>query len=136
MLNCFNLLVPGNGGSQLEAKLDKPTRPYFMCEQISDWYNLWLSITFLVQPLILCWIDNIKLRYLPETRTTVNTEGVSIRVPGWGDSQVVEWIDPEKIAVGAYFSYIANMLVEHGYSRHTNIRGAPYDFRKGPSKFH
>ena len=35
----------------------------------------------------------------------------------------------------AYFYYIAEALVKQaGYTRDVNIRGAPYDFRKAPSK--
>lgn len=81
-----------------------------------------------------CWIDNIKLVYDNETRTTKNSQGVEIRVPGFGDSEPVEWLDPSHAAPGAYFKDIGNRLVELGYVRNVSIRGAPYDFRKGPSK--
>jgi lysophospholipase III len=44
--------------------------------------------------LIDCWTDNAKLHYNNETRTTSNSPGVEIRIPKWGDPEVVEWIDP------------------------------------------
>ena len=47
---------------------------------------------------------------------------------------MVEWIDPSKASPGAYYKDIAQALVSKGYVRDLNIRGAPYDFRKGPSK--
>ena len=35
---------------------------------------------------------------------------------------------------GAYFKEIGNALVANGYVRNVSMRGAGYDFRKGPSK--
>lgn len=46
---------------------------------------------------------------------------------------VVEWLDPTHASAGAYFKDIGNALVSAGYNRNSSIRGAPYDFRKGPS---
>lgn len=70
------------------------------------------------------------------TRTTQNTPGVTIRIPGFGQSDVVEWLDPSitKSLAGAYFKDIANALVAKGYVRNVTMRGAPFDFRKAPSK--
>lgn len=79
----------------------------------------------------------MKLFYDNVTRTTSNTPGVTIRVPGFGRSEVVEWLDPSvtKSLAGAYFKDVANALATHGYLRNSTLRGAPYDFRKAPSKF-
>lgn len=82
-----------------------------------------------------CWIDNVKLYYDKVTRTTHNSPGVELRVPGWGDPFVVEWIDPTKNSAGAYFKDIAKALYSMGYERNKSLRGAPYDFRKAPSKY-
>lgn len=79
-------------------------------------------------------VDNIKLVYDNVTRTTSNSPGVDLRVPGWGDPFVVEWLDPTKASAGSYFKDIGNALVSLGYERNVSIRGAPYDFRKAPSK--
>ena len=35
---------------------------------------------------------------------------------------------------GGYFKEIGNALIQNGYVRNISLRGAPYDFRKGPSK--
>lgn len=67
------------------------------------------------------------------TRTTRNQDGVETRVTGFGNSTSVEWIDPSHASPGAYFKDIANSLVPIGFQRDLNLRGAPYDFRKGPS---
>lgn len=77
----------------------------------------------------------MKLTYHNDTRTTTNTEGVSVRVPGWGDPFSVEYLDPSKASPGNYFKDVGNMLVNQlGYVRNLSLRGAPYDFRKAPSK--
>lgn len=79
-------------------------------------------------------IDNMRLVYDNVTRTTSNPAGVDIRLPGWGDPYVVEYLDPSKASPGSYFKDVANMLVSDlGYIRNLSIRGAPYDFRKAPS---
>lgn len=75
----------------------------------------------------------MKLIYDNNTRTTHNAPGVDIRVPGFGNSSVVEYIDPSKISAGGYFYQIAAALASIGYVRDLSIRGAPYDFRKAPS---
>lgn len=78
------------------------------------------------------------MTYDPKSRTTSNTPGVEIRVPGWSTTDTMEWIDTTYIVqnydFGAYYTYIVNALVTKGYQRGKNIFGAPYDFRKGPSK--
>lgn len=77
----------------------------------------------------------MKLIYNNETRKTSNPDGVEIQIPGWGDPFVVEYLDPSKASSGAYFKDIGNMLVtDLGYIRNVSLRGAPYDFRKGPSE--
>lgn len=79
----------------------------------------------------------MKLFYDNVTRTTSNTPGVTLRVPGFGRSEVVEWLDPSvtKSLAGAYFKDVANALATKGYKRNITLRGAPYDFRKAPSKY-
>ncbi|XP_030384122.1 group XV phospholipase A2-like [Scaptodrosophila lebanonensis] len=128
------IFVPGDGGSQMDARLNKSQVPHFLCQKTADWFNLWLNLEELMIPLVYCWVDNIKLYYDAATRTTHNTPGVEIKIPGWGNPEVVEWIDPTHNKAGAYFKDIANLLVDLGYIRKANIHGAPYDFRKAPNE--
>lgn len=131
----FVLPVPGDGGSQIDAILDKPSVVHYICtKKTKTYFNLWLNLELLVPLVIDCWTDNARLIYDNVTRTTSNAPGVETRVPGWGDSEPVEWIDPSHASAGAYFKDIANALVALGYKRNKTIRGAPYDFRKAPSK--
>lgn len=92
-----------------------------------------MNLELLVPLVIDCWIDNVQLIYDNVTRTTSNAPGVEIQVPGWGNSEAVEWLDPTHASSGAYFKDIANALTSVGYARNVSIFGAPYDFRKAPS---
>lgn len=130
------ILIPGDGGSQIEAKINKTSVVHYICERVSnDYFSLWLNMELLVPVVIDCFIDNLKLNYDNVTRSTSNQPGVDIRIPGWGNPLVVEYIDPSKASPGSYFSDIGNMLVNNmGYVRNVSLRGAPYDFRKGPTE--
>lgn len=129
------VLIPGDGGNQLEAKLNKTDVVHYICaKQSTDYFNIWLNMELLVPLIIDCWIDNIRLIYDNKTRTTSNPPGVDIRVPGFGNSETVEWLDPSHAATGLYFNIVAATLSAMGYNRNTSIRGAPYDFRKAPNE--
>lgn len=129
------IFVPGDGGSQMDAIINKVDTVHFFCQKSTDTYfNLWLNKELLVPFVIDCWIDNMRLIYNSTTRKTENSPGVTTRIPGFGSSEPVEWIDPSHASVGAYFVNIGNALVQNGYKRDISIRGAPYDFRKGPSE--
>lgn len=135
VLKYFFITVPGDGGSQLEAKLNKTSVVHYICAKTStDYFNIWLNLELLVPFVIDCWVDNLKLEYDNVTRTTRDPAGVSVRIPGWGDPEPVEWLDPSHDKTGAYFNSIADALVKIGYVRNVSIRGAPYDFRKAPSE--
>lgn len=84
-----------------------------------------------------CWVDNMKLSYDNSTRTTRNSPGVKISVPGWGKISTMDTIDKSilnQYDYGIYFANIITTLSAHGYDSNQNLYGAPYDFRKGPSK--
>lgn len=120
----------------MEAQLNKPDAVHYYCEKKADFFNIWLNPKLLVPLAIDCWIDNVRLIYDPVARTTSNSPGVTIRIPGFGRSDVVEWLDPSitKSLAGAYFKDVGNLLVAHGYERNVTLRGAPFDFRKSPSR--
>ncbi|XP_050362070.1 phospholipase A2 group XV-like [Nymphalis io] len=129
------IFIPGDGGSQLEAKLNKTNVVHYICAKTSDdYYNIWLNLELLVPFVIDCWVDNLRLEYDNVTRTTRNSPGVDIRVPGWGNPEPVEWLDPSHDSAGSYFNTIADSLVKIGYVRNVSLRGAPYDFRKAPNE--
>ncbi|XP_034841217.1 lysosomal phospholipase A and acyltransferase-like [Maniola hyperantus] len=129
------IMIPGDGGSQLEAKLNKTNVVHYICAKTStDYYNIWLNLELLVPFVIDCWVDNLKLQYDNVTRTTSDPPGVDIRVPGWGNPEPVEWLDPSHDSAGAYFNAIGDALVKIGHVRNVSLRGAPYDFRRAPNE--
>lgn len=129
------VLIPGDLGNQLEAKLDKPSVVHYICYKKTDTYfTLWLNLELLVPVAIDCWIDNMRLVYNRTTRTSEAPPGVDVRVPGFGQTFPLEYLDPSKQSVGMYFFTIVQALVEKGYTRDDDIRGAPYDWRKAPNE--
>lgn len=130
------ILIPGDGGAQLEAKLNKTQAVHYICDKTTtSYFNIWLNLELLAPFIIDCWIDNVRLIYNNVTRKTYNSPGVDIRVPGFGGSETVEWLDPSHASSGAYFKDVGNLLVSLGYVRNHSLRGAPYDFRRAPSTF-
>uniref|UniRef100_A0A6J0UL08 Lysosomal phospholipase A and acyltransferase n=1 Tax=Pogona vitticeps TaxID=103695 RepID=A0A6J0UL08_9SAUR len=129
------VLVPGDLGNQLEAKLDKPSVVHYLCSKKTDsYFTLWLNLELLLPVIIDCWIDNIRLVYNRTSGTTGPPIGVDIRVPGFGHTFPLEFLDPSKRSVGTYFYTLVQSLVDLGYQRDVDIRGAPYDWRKAPNE--
>ena len=71
--------MPGDGGSQLQARLNKTWVPHYLCAKSSDWYALWLNLEQMIPTSIDCWVENIRLVYDNKTHTTHNAPGVDVR---------------------------------------------------------
>ena len=64
-----------------------------------------------------------------------NTPGVLVRVPDFGNTSSIEYLDPSLSHPGQYFApFVQSLVDKFGYDRRMNIRAAPYDFRYGPGK--
>uniref|UniRef100_A0AAA9SZQ5 Lysosomal phospholipase A and acyltransferase n=1 Tax=Bos taurus TaxID=9913 RepID=A0AAA9SZQ5_BOVIN len=127
--------MPGDMGNQLEAKLDKPSVVHYVCSKRTDHYfTLWLNLELLLPVIIDCWIDNVRLIYNQTSHTTQFPEGVDVRVPGFGDTFSMEFLDPSKSSVGSYLHTMVESLVSWGYERGKDVRGAPYDWRRAPNE--
>lgn len=126
------LIAPGCLGNQLEAKLDKEEVVNWMCyRQTDDYFTIWLNLNMFLPLGVDCWIDNIRVIYNKTTRTTSNAPGVDIRVPGFGKTHTVEYLDKAKLA--GYLHTLVQNLVNNGYVRDETVRAAPYDWRLAPN---
>jgi len=124
------LLLPGDGGNQLEARGGPPG-----CPQPQHWYRLWLDVWRLSAARLACWAETIRLEW--DGMAGRNVAGVETRVPGWGDTDSVEYLDPSWSAwllgdAGNYLHGLVTGLVTAGYTRGRDLRAAPYDFRFAP----
>ncbi|XP_055330558.1 phospholipase A2 group XV-like [Paramacrobiotus metropolitanus] len=129
------ILVPGVGGSRLQAKLNKPnTVSLFCAKQTKDYIDLWLNVDLLLPYALECWVDNMKLHYNNVSRRSENAPGVDVRVYGFGSSLAVEYVSKDLYPYARYFKDVADMLVSQGYERDISIRAAPYDFRLAPDE--
>ena len=55
------LTVPGDGGNQLEARINKPNTVHVWCAAASDdWFTLWLSLGELAPYVFECFVDNMR----------------------------------------------------------------------------
>ncbi|KAF7660133.1 hypothetical protein LDENG_00287380 [Lucifuga dentata] len=127
------IIVPGNLGNRLEAKIDKPTLVHWMCyKKTEHWFPLWIDLNMFMPIGIDCWIDNIRIVYNRTTRRISNSAGVEVRVPGFGQTYPIEFLDNNRLA--GYFHTMVQHLVNLGYSRNNTVRGAPYDWRVAPNE--
>ncbi|XP_014802960.1 PREDICTED: phosphatidylcholine-sterol acyltransferase [Calidris pugnax] len=127
------VLVPGCLGNQLEAKLDKPDVVNWMCyRKTEDYFTIWLNLNTFLPVGVDCWIDNTRVVYNRTSRKMTNAPGVHIRVPGFGKTYSVEYLDQSKLA--GYLHTLVQNLVNNGYVRDQTVRAAPYDWRVGPQE--
>eukprot|EP01111_Echinosteliopsis_oligospora_P005247 TRINITY_DN1849_c0_g1_i1.p1 TRINITY_DN1849_c0_g1~~TRINITY_DN1849_c0_g1_i1.p1 ORF type:complete len:430 (-),score=115.87 TRINITY_DN1849_c0_g1_i1:28-1317(-) len=131
------ILIPGLGGSQLKAKLNKTSSEHWYCSKHSDDYLIWLQLTQLLPGLPeKCWQENIKLTYDADTVSFTNSSGVEISSFDWGSPSSFEYVDPDAKRETVYFAPLVSSLLELGYIRSVNLFGAPYDWRLSPNYAH
>ncbi|KAM9854953.1 phosphatidylcholine-sterol acyltransferase [Aulostomus maculatus] len=127
------IIVPGNLGNRLEAKIDKPELVHWLCyKKTEHWFPLWIDLNMFMPIGVDCWIDNIRLVYNRTSRRSSNSPGVQVRVPGFGQTYTIEFLDYNKLA--GYFHTMVQHLVNLGYTRNETVRGAPYDWRLTPNE--
>ncbi|XP_072492191.1 phosphatidylcholine-sterol acyltransferase isoform X3 [Notamacropus eugenii] len=127
------VLVPGCLGNQLEAKLDKPNVVNWLCyRKTDDFFTIWFDLNMFLPLGVDCWIDNTRVVYNRTTGQMSNAPGVQIRVPGFGKTFSVEYLDPNKLA--GYMHTLVQNLVNNGYVRDETVRAAPYDWRLDPTQ--
>ncbi|XP_067409024.1 phosphatidylcholine-sterol acyltransferase isoform X2 [Emydura macquarii macquarii] len=104
-----------------------------MCSQkTEDYFTLWFNLPMFLPLGVACWMDNTRVVYNRSTGKTSNAPGVHIRVPGFGKTYSVEYLD--KIKLAGYLYTLVQNLVNNGYVRDQTVRAAPYDWRMGPNQ--
>jgi lysophospholipase-3 len=124
------VLLPGLGGSSLEAQVHKKETPAWYCIKNHDWFRIWFAVQeIVVQP---CWMDNLNVTFDPATGNYTNTEGVQMRPTDFGGIEGVAYLDYKwgiPIVFTSYYASVVKSLEEVGYKVGQNLFGAPYDWR-------
>jgi len=129
------ILLPGMGGSGLDARIDKEDSPAWYCFKEYDWFRIWLAVEeLLAQP---CWFDNLQVAFNSTDHSFHDRTGVEIRPSDYGGIKGVEYLDyvwglPVPFT-GVYNSMIES-LKEIGYEPGVTIFGSPFDFRMPTTK--
>ncbi|KAK6939732.1 Lecithin:cholesterol/phospholipid:diacylglycerol acyltransferase [Dillenia turbinata] len=133
------ILVPGSGGNQLEARLTSHYKPssvfckpwYPIRKDKEGWFRLWFDLSVLVPAFTRCFAERMRLYYDPVTDDYYNAPGVETRVPYFGSTQSLLYLDPSLKQTTSYMASLVESLEKLGYSDGKNLFGAPYDFRYG-----
>ena len=129
------VLVPGDGGCQLEARWSVPSTRHAFCPRDSHgWRTIWLQVHDLLPGEVDCWSDLIRVQYLGAPHRYANASGVEMRVPGFGDKRSVEALDPDLALGTQYMHALVRALVQRGGLERGagGVAAAPYDFRLTP----
>ncbi|WOG91888.1 hypothetical protein DCAR_0311143 [Daucus carota subsp. sativus] len=133
------ILVPGNGGNQLEARFTSEykatslfcTRWNPLVKKQGGWFRLWFELNVLLAPFTQCFAERMTLYYDPEVDDYCNAPGIETRVPDFGSTDSLLYLDPNLKHISAYMAPLVESLEELGYADGLNLFGAPYDFRYG-----
>lgn len=132
------ILVPGNGGNQLEARLTRGYKPsslfchwYPILKQKGGWFRQWFDPGVLLAPFTQCFADRMMLFYDKDLDDYRNAPGVETRVLHFGSTQSLLYLDPSLKRATAYMAPLVESLEEIGYVSGETLFGAPYDFRYG-----
>jgi len=125
------IILPGLGGSAMQAKLDKAKVPHWWCWSNWDsWFRLWLPIEeILAQD---CWFDNLQLLYNPVTNEYSSPPGVTTDVINFGGLSGISYMDywfGFPIPFTTYYAALISSLEALGYQEGVTLFGAPFDWR-------
>ncbi|KAL5847200.1 hypothetical protein ACOSQ3_010724 [Xanthoceras sorbifolium] len=133
------ILVPGNGGNQLEGRLTSHYKPssllcnrwYPIAKDKQGWFRLWFDPSVLIASFTKCFADRMMLYYDSHLDDYCNAPGVETRVPHFGSTQSLLYLHPSLKHITAYMEPLVKSLEQIGYVNGETLFGAPYDFRYG-----
>ena len=84
-----------------------------------------------ISPVFQCMHAYFLFRLVYDTTTNIyrNNDGVTIRVPGFGGTETVEFTNTDNLIRVPGFNDFVQYFVDRGYVRGETIRAAPYDWR-------
>lgn len=146
------VLIPGLGGSILDSLYEDDYRPIHadcLRETRNEWSSgverLWPSLADSLPGELAegendkeCRLDDLAVRFDPETQSFSNAPGLRVRPRGWGCVDGIAnlfqfdvgdriLVDPDMSSV--YQELIDDMVHDHGFVVGQSLFGAPYDFR-------
>lgn len=80
-----------------------------------------------------CWADNIRLAFNETSQRMGNAPGVEVKVPYFGTTKGVSYLDPSLYHPGEYFAEMVAALENIGFEENISLRAAPFDFRYAPN---
>ncbi|XP_065880375.1 lecithin-cholesterol acyltransferase-like 1 [Euphorbia lathyris] len=133
------ILVPGNGGNQLEGRLTSEykstsllcNRWYPPVKEKEGWFRMWFDPTVLLAPFTKCFGNRMMLYYDKEIDDYSNAPGIQTRVPNFGSVTSLLYLDPNLQQLTEYMAPLVKSLQGIGYVADKTLFGAPYDFRYG-----
>ena len=101
------ILIPGDGGNQIYAKLNKTSAIHYFCDLKSkDYFELWLNLEEITPYVIDCFVENLKLTIKNDSNQTYNADGVDIQIKGFGTTDTVEYLDSSKLSISILSLFI------------------------------
>jgi len=125
------ILVPGVGGSQLIAAVNK-SRDHWWCSKQDPGYRIWITLEDMIPIAVTCFLENLSLVYNSTYKKSSNSTGVDITTYAFGSTEGIEYLDPTFKSISMYYGAIVNALEWTGYQKRVNLFGAPYDWRMAP----
>ncbi|RAL38769.1 hypothetical protein DM860_013450 [Cuscuta australis] len=133
------VLIPGSGSNQLEARLTPKYRSSsLLCNRwyppkkdAGGWFRLWFDPTVLFGPFTKCFNKRMMTIYDPKTGDYHNAPGVETRIPHFGSTESLLYLNPNLKKITSYMEPLVNSLGKIGYIDGKNLFGAPYDFQYG-----
>lgn len=132
------VIIPGTGGNQLEARLNEQYKPSSLFCRLTTtkkdkdgWFRIWFDPTVLLGPITRCFAERMLLVYDENIDDYRNADGVETRVPYFGSTKGLQYLDPHLKSISEYMTTLITKLEQIGYKDGQNLFGAPYDFRYG-----
>lgn len=78
---------------------------------------------------------SLRLAFNETSQRMGNAPGVEVKVPYFGTTKGVSYLDPSLYHPGEYFAEMVAALENIGFEENISLRAAPFDFRYAPSKY-